>query len=457
MGRLFSLSDHLSGDNMIRSRWWRAGVGLSVSMMCAMTAATAQAEPAKDTLSLKIASALRSDRLFMRAGAIYVNIKTKSGDTRDVTGPVIKTSELKNLFRLDGVSDAELDAFVKKYPGVNFSYRPVSGNDLPATTGDTVANNVAYNAFISNDQGTVGGLVRTLNGDPLGFQLLTQYLESIGSNGIGTPAGITGKASPEAGTAGISLGYFLDDEYKWTVESYVLAAPLSTSVSINGRARDVKPGGEGVLLDTTHPIAIDGQKIITSKLLPPTVILGRYWGDKDAFIRPYTGAMAMYAVFFDTKATPVLNDYVGGSNPGDTTVSIKNAFGAGPVLGFKMNLNDTWHMSLNVGHVKLKTVATITTRNTFIRSGSGITNDLGQISALIAQGEQLFNANSCTLFTDVGFQDTCGFVTANGGLTTLVSKGVAAERGSKNLGTYVRKTDTELRNTIYMLSVGRSF
>ena len=72
-----------------------------------------------------------------------------------------------------------------------------------------------------------------------------------------------------------------------------------------------------------------------------------------------TGAMAMYAVFFDTKATPVLNDYVGGSNPGDTTVSIKNAFGAGPVLGFKMNLNDTWHLSLNVGHVKLKTTATI--------------------------------------------------------------------------------------------------
>lgn len=439
---------------MIRSRWWRTGVGLAVSMLCALTTASAQAETSNDSLSLKIASALRSDRVFMRAGGIYVKIKTKSGDTKDVTGPVIRTSEIKKVFDAGQVfTDEALAAAAARYPNVNFDFRQLTQQEIDDGFTNLRAN-IFYNAFAVDPAGFDGGFRRSLNGVPLGIDLLTNYLVNNNLPGVGTPAGITGKASEEAGTAGISLGYFLDDEYKWAVETYVLAAPLSTSVTIQGRALDVA-GSSGSVLSTTHPIAIDGQKIITSKLLPPTAILGRYWGDKDAVIRPYTGAMAMYAVFFDTKATPALNDYVGGSNLGDTTVSIKNTFGMGPVLGFKLSLPDSWHMSLNVGHVKLKTAATITTRNTFIKSGSAILNDLGQVSAIIAQGETIYR--SCALFSDSGFTDACGLVRANGGLTTLISKGIAADRGTTNLGTYVRKTETELTNTVFMLSVGRSF
>jgi outer membrane protein len=170
-------------------------------------------------------------------------------------------------------------------------------------------------------------------------------------------------------------------------------------------------------------------------------------------LRPYTGVAAMYAIFYDTKATQTLNSYVGGSNPGDTTVSLKNTFGLGPMLGVKYSFDDTWHASFNVGSVKLKTVATLTTRNSFIKTGDAIIQDLGELAVPIAAGESLYGGAPC----GVNSQSVCDVVRANGGLTTLVSKAISNERGGNSLGTFVRKTETELTNTIFMLSVGRTF
>lgn len=415
-------------------------------------------EPEHDTLSLKIAKALRSDRLFMRAGAILVNIKTKSGATYDVTGPVIKASEVQRVFFNDTSADfdtatAELNEIIQKYPGI------FEGTEL-------LPIDALYETFSRNLDTTTsppqsyGKLLNPQQGLPL----LTNYLATNGMDGIGTPPGITGKAASSAGTAGLSIGYFLDDDHKWVVETYVLAAPVSTSVNIHGMRPVVQTGA--VVLDENGnpemaPIAIDGQKIITSKLIPPVLMLGKYWGSKDAAFRPYTGVMGMYAIFTDTKATDVLNAYVGGSNPGDTTVSLKNAFGMGPVLGMKYRFNDHWHASLNVGHVKLKTQATITTRNTFIGNGAAILNDLGGVSAVIQAGEAVYNQPAGTCQSD--YQIACAVVRNNGGLVSLITKGVIADRfaagqgDGRTLGTYVRKTDTELTNTILMMSVGRSF
>ncbi|MEY4427958.1 MAG: hypothetical protein RLZZ182_647, partial [Pseudomonadota bacterium] len=279
--------------------------------------------------------------------------------------------------------------------------------------------------------------------------LLSTAMINTGRTSLGTPPGLTGVAGKEAGTAGLSIGYFLDDEYKWAVESYVLAAPLSTSVAIRGRTQ---PG-----VGAERPIRIDGQTIATSKLLPPTVMVGRYWGDKDAMIRPYTGAIGMYAIFFDSKASEALNSYVGGTNPGDTRVSFKNAAGLGPMLGARINLGDTWHASLNVGHVKLKTKARITTQNSLMTMNAKVVDDLGgAVQDAILTGEKTYGGIGCN--TDAaGTQAICDFIKANGGLTALVSKLVAGDRGSNSLGTYVRETDAILNNTIFMLSVGRSF
>jgi len=359
---------------------------------------------------------------------IVAHIKTKSGDTRDVTGNVLSKADIASVFSLTNKTAAD-------YPNINLNYTdPVTGRVY------TRQENYSYmfsTQYVKNPQ--------------TGLVALTNKLDELGLDGIGTPPGLTGKADPSASTAGISLGYFLDDEYKWLVEAYVLAAPLSSSVSVQGQTTRYNADTDETI---TRPIGIAGQTAITTKIVPPMVMLGRYWGAKEAKFRPYTGAMAMYAIFVDTKATDVLNSYVGGANPGDTTVSIKNSLGFGPVIGFKYQLGDVWHASLNLASVKLKANATLTTRNTTITSGSQITQDLGSISDTIYTGEQVYGdpANSGCIKTRV-----CTLVNQNGGLTSLIMQGVAADKNQANGGTFVRKTDTTLDNTILFMSVGRSF
>lgn len=416
---------------MKRFVWPRTSLCAAASLLVALGAGPVQAADAEEsTLSLKIANALRSDRLFVRAGAIFVKIKTKSGETKDITGPVVTLKELENVGQKNASS----------YPAIDMSFSPAllaaDGND-PADFPPEVVREIMFSKADDAE-----GLYNTIAGIPA----LTRYMKANNIDGLGTPPGITGVASPETGTAGISLGFFLDDEYKWMVETYVLAAPLSTSVRIKGMTTPP-------LSNTPRPILIDNQKILTSKLLPPSVILGRYWGDKTWMVRPFTGAMGMYAIFYDTKATDTLNNYVGGSNPGDTTVSIKNTFGLGPVLGAKLQINDAWHASLNVGHIKLKTKATLTTRNTLITSKSQILQDLGGVYEPIRTGETVYApGNNCSVNPVF-----CEFVARNGGLTTVIMKAVAGDRGQANLGTYVRETETTLTNTIFMMSVGRTF
>jgi outer membrane protein W len=431
---------------MNRPGWSQGCVSAAVSLVLGLSAAGAQAGGSDDSLSLKIANALRSDRLFVRAGVIFAKIKTKSGETKDVTGPVISANDIKNLVYTKGFTDADLAPILAKYPSINWNVSTTGGTPL----------DVLYNAFTRDDLNSpLGQPDGALFDSQKGLPLLTDELSKLGLSGIGTPRGITGKAAEQARTAGISLGYYLTDDHDWVVETYVLAAPLSTSVTVHGQVPKLG-NGAAVVTDSAgnvvyKPIAIDGQKIITSKLLPPLLMVGRYWGPKSWPVRPYTGAMGMYAIFYDTKATQALNSYVGGSNPGDTTVSIKNTGAFGPVLGVKYDIDDSWHASLNIGHVKLKTVATLTTRNTFIKSGDAIINDLGSIATPITAGEAVYNNKVCTVQADA-----CDLVRANGGLTTLVSKALSDERGG-SLGTFVRKTETELTNTIFMLSVGRTF
>jgi outer membrane protein len=261
--------------------------------------------------------------------------------------------------------------------------------------------------------------------------LLLDELNAEGLDGIGTPTGIKAKAQSRVGTPVISLGYWLDDDFKWLLEAYVLGAPLS-----------VKLYGAGVRQDGT-PNSISGKHIATTKLLPPVVIGSYNFGSKNSMFRPWVGVGGMYAIFFDARATPFLEDYVGGK----TTITTQNTFGFGPFAGIQSAVSDDWHVNLSVGQVTLKATSKLVTTGTQIKSGSAVLNDLSpEISRLITNvGEQFW------VDRRVGLPPSEGITTALMGLVKLNNNNAA------DLGTYVREQKMKITNTLVTLSIGRSF
>jgi len=410
--------------------WVRACAWLGSCAFISM-GASAQVLP-ESTLSLRLANALRT-RLFMGAGVIAVNVKTKSGETRDVTGPVITRSDLEALL-------------------ANKSY--IAGVVTGTSTPNGVATALTRPGLGVDQLVTVmtEGLDRksaAVTGDPADDNDRIDFL--------GTPPGIRGEAVRQTGSAGFSLGYYLSDDHTWAVEGYVLAAPLRSAVLARGNTTYRVAGDADALLPQTF--GLDGQKIISTKLLPPFIQFGRYWGNKDQRWRPYTGLIAMYAIFFDTKATEALNSFVGGSNPGDTTVSLKNAFGVGPMVGLRYAIDDDWHASFNLGSLRLRTQATLTTRNTIFTKQSGAIYEYGYKASVPLPEAGSYVLSVSDVINTAETQTYAGnkIIQANGGVTAIVSRAVAALRGQSNLGTYVRKTDTSLTSTMLMLNVGRSF
>jgi outer membrane protein len=438
MHRLFAYTSPFQniGDSMPRLVQSAVQTTLRNSLAIALLAslatwhASSLADSVDDNMALKMSGAVALDRFFVRAGAISVNIKTKSGETYDVTGPILTRDQIVAITRS---TDNTLLNYV------------LENNLLPA--GATAAQFTAY----------LNGATSFKNDPTQGIRALLPALDDQTPpvTQIGTPKGIKAVVEEKVGTGGLSLGYFLDDEYKWVVEAYVLAKPVNVSAYISGPYVLKQPASQdGPVL---QPFSIEGQKILTSKLLPPTVMLGRYWGDKASKFRPYTGLIAMYAMMYDTKATDLLNSYVGGANPGDTTVSLKNTFGIGPMLGMKYQVSDQWHLSLNVGSVKLKTEGTIVTRNSSFTDTTGATLDLGPVTDTLFTAIQVYGPDSTS--------SKGGLITRIlrehpeiGGVTGLVTKSIAYANGKQvNSGTYVRKANTTLDSTIFMMSVGRSF
>lgn len=337
--------------------------------------------------------AAQKKRFFMRLGYIHIDPKTDSGEAYDVTGPVLPAGELRGYAtsgRLAGLEDRDGTPFTLAAAALDGT----NGFGRPALAGTSYA------------------------------------------LGLGTPGGIKSKAG-SAGTPALSLGYYLNDELTWVVEAFVLGVPM-----------DLKAYGDG-LNANGQPVGIAGKHVVTTKLLPPTAIFGRYFGDKENSLRPFLGVGATYAVFFDTKATDFLNYYQGGTNPGDTTVSLKNGFGLGVYAGIQYRLTENIHVSLNVGHQKLKTEATIVTKNTMIRSEAdlpagipSVVKDYPQIvQSMIFLPSGVERVNITDLMTQVAaFRQADGKVAAGGGL-----------------GTYTRKQKLDFANTVIMLTVGYDF
>jgi outer membrane protein W len=340
----------------------------------------AQPVMAQSQLSNLFANASPSvrDRMFMRLDYIRANVKTTSGDVKDVTGPVVTVADIRRMSRA---------------PVSNASYTSVAGALDGGINGNTLA-------------GTIGDVA-----DPA---------YACEAPGLGTPCGIRAKSQTMIGTPAISLGYFLEDEYEWAIEAFVLAKPIDVTIQGDGN---------------NH---LNGHDLVKLKFLPPTVTLARYFGKKSDRIRPFVGLMGSYGIFYDTKATEYLNDYQGGQSAGDTSIKIKNVLGWGGLVGVHSKVGDDWSVNLSAGKMRYKTEATMITRNTVITSDSQVLLDYGPgAQNAIATGNDRII----------------------GGTTRIMCDLARSKYGNSecNQGTFVRKVSSTLDSTLFVLSVGRSF
>lgn len=383
--------------------------GFAASLLCATLAGwstVVQAGTLQDTIFAKVESS-SVNRMFVRLSHINVNIKTTSKDAYDVTGPVISGSDYDLLQNQESMFLDDLgNSLETEY------YGPTNSN------GDV---NIYRNGFL------------------LALRNAGRTCPNV-ATGLGTPCGIKARSESRVATQAVSLGYFLSNERTWAVEAFVLASPVKATVY-----------GDG-------PNKLNGKSIIETKLLPPIVTLGRYFGSPDGGFRPFLGMAVSYAVFYDTKATNALNVYQGGGVIGDTTAKVGNTFGWGPMLGlsFQPKASD-WGIALSVGKIRFKTEATLTTRNTVIVDGADVLSDfpIAVQNTLRLARNGIGNVTPKPGVTVGGYtdQDQVPFITA---LMCDLAK-LKQNNTECNQGTFVRKAENVLDNTLVMLSVTKSF
>jgi outer membrane protein W len=324
------------------------------------------------------AEPLLRERMFMRLNYIRANVKTTSSDVRD-DRPVAVAQDFKDPLGRTPKTPFLTTQDRNSYRGPIFD---------------------AFDAGIKAD--------------------VQQFGYTCEATGLGTPCGTRARAQSMIGTPAISIGYYLDDEQSWAVEAVVLGKPVDVTIQ-----------GDG-------PSGLNGKDIVKLKMLPPIVSFNHYFGARGDRIRPYAGVLGSYAVFYDVRATSTLNDFVGGQNPGDTSVHINNTFGWGGMLGARAEVNDDWHMAFSVGKVRFKTEATLVTRNTVITGNSPVLQDYGpKVQEAIKGGDG----------------------TIAGGTTQIMCDLARAKYGntSCNHGQFVRTASTAMDTTLFMLSLGRTF
>jgi outer membrane protein len=120
-----------------------------------------------------------------------------------------------------------------------------------------------------------------------------------------------------------------------------------------------------VSLPFEHDLVGDGAisgagKIGLVKQLPPT-ILGQYkFLDAASPFRPYVGAGATYAYFFDEEGTATLTAL---TNPGGapTTLSAKSKLASTVQIGGQFAINKNWFVDVNAMKTFLKTTTSLST------------------------------------------------------------------------------------------------
>lgn len=439
---------------------------LSVGALLVAAAMPVSAASIEESLALSMSKGLQS-RMFWNIQAVSTKTKTKSEQPRDLTPEIVSIRDLTAMRNQKGldlynrlVADGELSLTQEQFFSALNSNTPLQTtntalpfyqdivdirNALQSTDDLVDLVKVRFYGYPSPTQLTAVALLDRALQDDYGFAVEQGYLT--------TPQGIRARSGNPSDTLALSVGFYLNDEQNWAVEALVLGAPLRASIY-----------GAGTN-DRGETNGLDGKEIIQTKLLPPIAKFGYYFGDRSWSVRPYLGVAAMYSIFFDTKTTPFFDGYQGGK----TSISLKNSFGVGPFVGLQSDVANTgWRVGLSVGRIKFKTEATLVTRNTMFKTDDLALKDYKDVTLeAIDNGEALIVPQADTAMRAVNtrlgniFTLPASFVPGSNFTTELI-KDLAAYKqafqgGDGSLGTFVRKQNTTLDNTIFMLSIGKTF
>ena len=472
----------------------RSCFSLAFGALLVMTTLPASAGSSmEDSLALSMSKGVR-DRMFWNLSVVSTKTKTKSEQPRDLTPEIVSIADLTAMRNRKATDLYERLKAAGGLAGISSEQFITTLNSFSGNLNSPSAIMTNIRASLKTEQDLID-LVKVryygipipveADGTPTDFtnnpftaiQLLETALavppkaadqtdpDAVDGYGFAfskgyltTPQGIRAKSGNPSETVALSVGYYLNDDQNWAVEALVLGAPLRASVY-----------GAGTN-DRGDPNQLDGQKIINTKMLPPMAKFGYYFGNKSWVVRPYVGVAAMYAIFFDTKTTSYFDDYQGGK----TSISLKNAFGVGPFIGLQSDVaNSGWRVGFSVGKIKIKTEATLVTRGTMFKTGDLALKDYKSTMVdAINNAEIVLQENGTT----TGIRKTANSMAnqvgalvglpvadiAPNGMTTELMKDLAAykqvaQNGDGTLGTFVRKQRSTLDNTIFMLSVGKSF
>ena len=340
----------------------------------------------------------QAKRWYMRIGYTYIKPNNKNGDLKDESGPVLAYRSVKDLAQQGLLLDQN---------GQPCGYNSAGSGGSGSLTNPSPANGSYCNQW---------GVIATQ---------LDAAMIGDGVSGLGVPPGVSGTAGG-MGMPTIQVGAFLDDAEHWAAEAFVLAVPPTASLTVTGVQ------------------ALQGQVGLTTKVLPATVILNHYFGDKRNRWRPSLGIGGAYAMFFDAKANAVINEYAGGQ----TTVTVNNAFGYGPFVGLQYQADAGWHFSAQLGYMKLRTTATLITSQTHLNAQSSVVRGY-------PEGSQVAGAINAILGIP-GDPDNPGLPNGADKVTTLLQS-VEATQSDKSLGTYTRTLKAQLDPYILSLNIGYRF
>lgn len=386
--------------------------GLTVCLAAGMTMpAQAQNKYWADDGGTNLLKLEPARRFMLRFGYTYIEPNDKSGDAVDASGPVLGYLP---------------DYSAQVNPALNF---------------------VIYNGVRS------------------GLQLDYQAANGASTTppaefGLGIPTGVRNDAKG-AGSPTVSLLTYLDEAHSWAIEGFLLAIPFKNDVYGAGRIGADSSFPDTTLTTASGSVTIAGSvplgKVATTQQLPATLILHRFFGSKNNKIRFSAGLGISYAIFFDSHVTPALEEYTGGP----TKIKIKNSFGAGPFLGLTYAMNERWSLNAQVGYVKLKTTAKLTTRvdpDILARSPAVLQSaaTIGTNTATaVLLGESTFSGGLSILLPQVASLGCTSTTT----LTNCLLRDLARIKtgNPRDLGTYVRKLETNLDPWVFNVSVGYSF